>query len=84
MRAGLPGRARLVGRALRLAPRRPALPWHRVITASGRPAFPVGSPLYEQQRRRLEREGVRFVGTRVPLAAAPRASLDRLLWDRAD
>jgi methylated-DNA-protein-cysteine methyltransferase-like protein len=80
--AGLPGRARLVGRALKLAPRSLALPWHRVLTASGRPAFPEGSADYRKQRRLLEREGVRFVGGRVRREQpSTRAALDALLWD---
>ena len=59
--AGLPGRARLVGRVLRDAPASAALPWHRVVGAGGRlsvGAFAAHAAL--PQRLRLEREGVRF------------------------
>ncbi len=84
VKAGLPGRARLVGRALKIAPRALALPWHRVLTASGRPAFAPGTLAYQQQCRRLEREGVRLVNGRVPRATvSTRAALDALLWDVA-
>jgi len=82
VRAGLPGRARLVGRALKVAPKALALPWHRVLAASGRPAFPEGSTACKEQRRRLEREGVRFVRGRVVRdQPTTRAALDALLWD---
>ena len=70
--------------ALKVAPRALALPWHRVLTASGRPAFPPGTVAYQQQCRRLQREGVRFVNGRVVRATATsRAALDALLWDVA-
>ena len=82
--AGLPRRARLAGTALRNMPRSLRIPWHRVITASGRLAFPIGSEPYREQRRRLEREGVRFVRERVELSrhAWPKRTveLDELLW----
>jgi alkylated DNA nucleotide flippase Atl1 len=42
------------------------LPWHRVITASGRPA----RRLHTQQWERLRAEGVLAVGGRVDLGAA--------------
>lgn len=79
--AGLPRRARLVGHALRRAPRELALPWHRVINAQGRLSFPSGSEAYRLQRTRLEDEGVVFVGGRVDLGRyAWLPSLDELLW----
>jgi methylated-DNA-protein-cysteine methyltransferase-like protein len=82
--AGLPRRARLVGTALRSLPASRALPWHRVITASGRLAFPENSDAYAKQRARLAREGVRLVRQRVDLERHgwPRESksLDELLW----
>ncbi len=40
--AGLPGRARLVGRSLGQDDG-PPLPWHRVVAAGGRIALPEGS-----------------------------------------
>lgn len=79
--AGLPGRARLVGFALRQAPRSAALPWHRVLGAGGRIAFPPGSRLHAEQARRLRAEGLSVAGRRVRGAREARVrSLDELLW----
>ncbi|MBS0395096.1 MAG: MGMT family protein [Proteobacteria bacterium] len=77
-RAGLPRRARLVGHALKVAPRALALPWHRVVGAGGRIAFPAGSAAHREQRRRLLAEGVAVVRGRVRVPAA--GDLDALLW----
>lgn len=79
-RAGLPGRARLVGRALGLAPAALGLPWHRVLDARGRIALPPGSKAHRLQRQLLAREGVRFVRGRAVPAAGEGADLDALLW----
>jgi methylated-DNA-protein-cysteine methyltransferase-like protein len=81
-RAGLPGRARLVGTVLRESGDDVRLPWHRVTGAGGRIAFPAGSRSAREQIRRLEREGVKARGNRVvqkPSAASAR-TLDALLW----
>jgi len=82
--AGLPRRARLVGTVLRQTPASRDLPWHRVINAGGRISFPVGSEAYARQRRKLEAEGVVFVGGRIDLRRygwPPRhEQLDELLW----
>jgi len=56
--AGLPGRARLAGRALRLVPKNMDLPWHRVVGAGGRIVFPPASLQYREQTRRLLAEKV--------------------------
>ena len=56
--AGLPGRARLAGRALRLVPTTAHLPWHRVVGAGGRIVFPPASLQYREQTRRLLAEKV--------------------------
>ncbi len=80
-RAGAPGRARAVGRALGEAPDGMKLPWHRVMRAGGVIAFPKGSPGYEEQVKRLAREGVKVVNGRVDLAAFGfEESLDLELW----
>jgi len=80
--AGLPRRARLVGTVLRQTSRR--VPWHRVMNASGRISFPEGSDAYLQQRTRLEREGVLFIGGRVDLKRhgwpSQLGSLDEYMW----
>jgi methylated-DNA-protein-cysteine methyltransferase-like protein len=78
--AGLPRRARLVGRALKELEDE-NVPWHRVLRAGGRLAFAHGSPQYREQRERLMVEGVAFDGERVDLARhAWSDPLDRLLW----
>ena len=56
--AGLPGRARLAGKALRLMPEDMNLPWHRVMGAGGRIVFPKGSRQFREQARLLRSEGV--------------------------
>ncbi|MGH8178873.1 MAG: MGMT family protein [Steroidobacter sp.] len=80
--AGLPRRARLVGTVLRQTTAR--VPWQRVINASGRISFPLGSEAYSRQRKRLEGEGVVFAGGRIDLKHygwPPRAEqLDEFLW----
>jgi methylated-DNA-protein-cysteine methyltransferase-like protein len=81
-RAGLPGRARLVGKVLRECGDVPRLPWHRVTAAGGRIAFPAGSAAAREQLSRLAREGVRTRGNRALVRSAPAgaSSLDALLW----
>ena len=80
-RAGLPRRARLVGRVLRDAGDAAQLPWHRVLRADGRIAFPAGSRGYREQRARLLDEGVRVVSGRVDLNRFGwQRNLDAELW----
>jgi methylated-DNA-protein-cysteine methyltransferase-like protein len=56
--AGLPGRARMAGRALRESPKEMKLPWHRVVGAGGKIVFPPSSVNHREQARRLRAEGV--------------------------
>ena len=72
-RAGLPGRARLAARVL-AGNEDPALPWHRVLRADGRIAFPEGSPGWREQCERLRAEGVRVEAGRVKRERAARAA----------
>ena len=67
--AGLPGRARQAGYALRVAPEELNLPWHRVVGAGGRIAFPVSTRAHKEQARRLRAEGVPVKNGRVAAAA---------------
>lgn len=67
--AGLPGRARLTGFALRVAPRELNLPWHRVVGAGGRIVFPSGSREHREQARRLRAEGVPVTAGRIARSA---------------
>jgi methylated-DNA-protein-cysteine methyltransferase related protein len=63
--AGLPGRARLTGFALRRAPEDIDLPWHRVVGAGGRIAFPKLSLQHREQAKRLRAEGIVVTDGRV-------------------
>jgi len=63
--AGLPGRARLTGFALRMAPNDAHLPWHRVVGAGGRIVFPKSSVHFREQAKRLRAEGVALKDGRV-------------------
>jgi methylated-DNA-protein-cysteine methyltransferase related protein len=63
--AGLPGRARQAGFALRVAPKDLNLPWHRVVGAGGRIAFPISTRAHKEQARRLRAEGVQVKNGRV-------------------
>jgi methylated-DNA-protein-cysteine methyltransferase-like protein len=59
--AGMPRRARLVGRVLQRLDPATKIPWHRVVNAKGEVSYSLsrngGDVL---QRRLLEKEGIRF------------------------
>jgi methylated-DNA-protein-cysteine methyltransferase-like protein len=74
--AGLARGARQAGYALRMSPPGMHLPWHRVVGAGGRIAFPKSSRQHREQTRRLRSEGVAVRDGRVDRAAI--ASLDEL------
>lgn len=76
---GLPRGARRVARAL-AGNEDPDLPWHRVLRAGARIAFPPGSEGFAEQRRRLIAEGHRFAGARVIAAGSAADALDAALW----
>lgn len=67
--AGLPGRARQAGFALRVAGDSLNLPWHRVVGAGGRIVFPPASHAHREQTRRLRAEGVPVAEGRVARSA---------------
>lgn len=80
-RAGLPGRARLVGRVLGDAGAEAKLPWHRVLRSDGKIALPAGSRGHREQRQRLLAEGVIVANGRVDLARFGwQRNLDAELW----
>lgn len=58
--AGLSGHARQVGYALHALPSATALPWHRVINASGGVSLRASPGAELTQRQLLEAEGVEF------------------------
>lgn len=66
--AGLPGRARLVGKALGYAPKELAVPWYRVLRSSGQLAFEPISKTALKQSALLHAEGVVVKNNRVRLA----------------
>ncbi|WP_286232995.1 MGMT family protein [Thalassotalea sediminis] len=69
--AGLPGRARLVGKALGKVPQQgwqqSAVPWYRVINAQGKISFPIGSEQFERQQTLLQQENVVVLGNKINL-----------------
>ena len=69
--AGLSGRARLAGRALRGLGRHSRIPWWRVLGAGGH--VRVAGAARAEQIRRLRREGV-------AVSAAGRVDLQRCGW----
>jgi methylated-DNA-protein-cysteine methyltransferase-like protein len=76
--AGLPGRARQAGYALKHTPEGLHLPWHRVVGAGGKIVFPPGSAAFREQARRLRGDGIEVKNGRVPRSAL---RTDRLLGD---
>ncbi len=79
--AGMPRAARRVSQALRRAPRGVKLPWHRVVNVQGKISFPEDSSGWQQQKDRLEAEGVVFLNGKIDLEFfGYRGAVDRLLW----
>lgn len=78
--AGLPGRARLVGKALGMAPAAMALPWQRVLRSNLTLAFAPGSEQALLQRSLLLTEGVTFQGQRVAKTMLWQPDLAELLF----
>lgn len=60
--AGLPGRARMVGRVLRELPAGSGLAWHRVMGAGGKIALDPEGQAWKLQVTQLKAEGVEFKG----------------------
>ena len=79
--AGVPRGARQVGYALRHLPDNRDVPWHRVIQASGKIAFDKGSPQFEEQKKRLMKDGVTVMVGRIDMQKCRwHPDLDELLW----
>lgn len=70
--AGLPGRARLVGRSMGLIPDRESVPWYRVLRANGQLAGEPGSKFAQKQTALLQEEGVAVLKNRV--------NMDKFQW----
>ncbi len=65
--AGLPGRARLAGKALRETPDDMKIPWYRVVRSNGQLAFKNGSEQARQQKEYLMNEKVTVFNNRVEM-----------------
>jgi len=69
--AGLPGRARLVGKALGAVPkdgwRGQIVPWYRVVNSQGKISFAPGSETFDRQKGQLQEEQVVVIGARIKL-----------------
>jgi methylated-DNA-protein-cysteine methyltransferase-like protein len=69
--ASLPGRARLVGKALGAVPKNgwkgQMVPWFRVINSQGKISFAPGSDEFIRQRGLLQDEQVVIIGARIKL-----------------
>ncbi len=79
--AGIPRGARQVGYALRHSPEGLELPWHRVVTSSGRSAFDANSRHFKLQQDRLAEEGVPLLNGKVDMKRYRwQPGLDELLW----
>jgi methylated-DNA-protein-cysteine methyltransferase related protein len=79
--AGIPRGARQVGYALRQLPKGSDVPWHRVVTSSGKLAFDVGSRSYRRQVQELGKEAVPVSSGRVEMKKYRwQPDLDELLW----
>lgn len=66
--AGLPGRARLTGKALGHVPDNMQVNWHRVLRSNGQIAFPKGSEHAALQIGKLQQENVAVFNHRVKMA----------------
>lgn len=78
---GLGRRARLVGKVMSQLEPDTAVPWHRIIAASGRLSLPPDSPSFARQVERLTSEGILVTRDRVPLKRFRwEPDLDELLW----
>ncbi|MFC3120869.1 MGMT family protein [Agaribacter flavus] len=66
--AGLPGRARLVGKYLGQACASRAISWHRVVRSSGQLAFEKGSEQAKIQTSKLQEENIAVLNHRVSMS----------------
>jgi methylated-DNA-protein-cysteine methyltransferase-like protein len=65
--AGLPGRARLVGKSLAYVPDNYKVNWHRVLRSNGQLAFTKGSEQALKQTALLQEEGIAVFNNRVKM-----------------
>lgn len=69
--AGLPGRARLVGKALGQVPESgwqgKPVPWYRVLNSQGKISFPMQSEYFIKQKQLLQEENVVVIAAKIRL-----------------
>lgn len=65
--AGYPNHARYVGSVLKKLPTDTELPWHRVINGQGKISFPENSEAFNEQKKRLEEDGIVILGNKINL-----------------
>jgi methylated-DNA-protein-cysteine methyltransferase-like protein len=69
--AGLPGRARLVGKALGKVPKygwqEKLVPWYRVVNPIRKISFPMDNHYFQKQKRALQAEDVVVIGAKIKL-----------------
>ncbi len=79
--AGLPGRARLVGKCMAYAPKEMQVPWYRVLRSNGQLAFKAKTSAAQKQTALLQEEGVAVIKNRVNLEKfAWQPTLDEMLF----
>jgi methylated-DNA-protein-cysteine methyltransferase-like protein len=66
--AGLPGRARYVSRALKLAPQSLDLPWHRIINSQGKISFAKSTAPFQIQQQLLRLEAIEVNAGKISLS----------------
>lgn len=66
--AHYPTQSRQVGKLLSTLPKDTELPWHRVINAQGRISFPENSEKFQQQKSKLEAEGITLLNNKIKLS----------------
>lgn len=80
--AGLPGRARLVGKSLGYVPKYIQINWYRVLRSNGQIAFPAGSEQAGIQKGLLQEENVVVNNNRVKMKNYQwQPDLSEMLWD---
>lgn len=79
--AGLPGRARLVGKSLGFLPKDMNVPWYKVLRSNGQIAFPIGSEQSQIQTGLLQQEGIAIFNNRVKMSLFQwQPDLPEMLW----
>ena len=57
------------------------MPWHRVVQAAGTIAFEKGSRGFNEQKKRLSKEGVPVLAGKIDMSRYRwQPNLDELLW----